>query len=168
MEAVSGLFPLIVGVTLGALLSFFASHYWFVKSERVKSAERIALANDRLVERIVELEEGQALLRQQALPVTAVMQAILIKELTHPHAIVLDKLLEKIGPPWVLTEKEEVLLNSELAARADEPDETVDDLERDAARMLMMVVRRAQAEAMALRPAKILLTQLPTPRDRAA
>ena len=144
---------------VGSLLTFLAAHYWFEKSERVKKADRLEEANNLLLARVTELESGHALLRQAAMPINAVVQAMLIKELTHDHGPRLDALLEKIGPPCQLSEDEERELEKLLDDRANQFDERVSPSERDAARMLMMVVARARSEL--LPSSTVIMVSLP-------
>ena len=77
------------------LLAGSGAGYFFTrmsKRQDNQSSERIA---DR--SRIVELERQVALVGQAIVPISAAFQAILIKELTHIHTPVLDRLLEKVG-----------------------------------------------------------------------
>jgi hypothetical protein len=126
------------------LLAGSGAGYFFTrmsKRQDNQSSERIA---DRL--RIVELERQVALVGQAIVPISAAFQAILIKELTHIHTPVLDRLLEKVGPPSTLTTEDQINLEKELTLRANDMSTDIPDGERDAALMLPMVIRRAQRE----------------------
>jgi len=136
-----------VGLLLvGAALSFFAAWYWFHRSTNARAAEAAALENKALLARVAELERLNALVTQAVLPISAAFQAILIKELTHFHTPIMDALMVKLGPPLILTETEEQELVAALKKREHDMGDQISDAERDAARMLPMVMKRVKAE----------------------
>jgi len=127
--------PSILAV-LGAILSWLAARYWYMRA-----------ADKELRARVAELERQQGLTNLVAQPMWAAVQERLIKELTHFHTPVMDALLVKLGPPVTLTEAEEGQLEYALRQRAVDLDDQIGLEERDAARMLPMVMRRVKAEA---------------------
>lgn len=112
-----------------------------------RSAERnIEAAKVTLLARVQELERNSALLSQQTIPISAAFQAILIQDLTHFHTPEMDELMVKLGPPFILTEKETNRLIELLAERERDLGPEVSQSERDAARMLPLVIRRVAAD----------------------
>lgn len=103
-------------------------------------------ADEKLIDRVIELESQLLLLRQQVVPISTAFQAILIKELTHIHEPVVDELLAKIGPPYILNPEEEEQLLSALADRVNSTSAMMTESERGAAAMLPMVIKRVRAE----------------------
>src|SRR5678815_4707353 len=86
------------------------------------------------------------------MPISTAFQAILIKELTHFHTPVMDALMSKIGPPFTLTAAEETELIAALEQRTQDMAAEISDSERDAAKILPLVMKRAKLEALALQP----------------
>jgi len=117
---------------------------------RKEEAEILAVANQKLMDRVVELEAQTRLLGQQVLPIWTASQAILIKELTHFHTPIMDKLLLKLGPPFILTESEEVQLNECLVERTKDMSAEISDSERNAAHLLPLLIPRARSESEAM------------------
>lgn len=133
-------------VVLGAALTFVAARYWYLRSVATKTADELASNNALLMARVAELELRTSLVQQAVLPISAAFQAILIKELTHFHTPVMDELLAKLGPPVTLSAAEEKELLTALREREVEVDDAISDSERDAARMLPMVMKRVRIE----------------------
>lgn len=131
---------------VAALLSFAAAAYWFHRLARKEAAGKLAAATALQNDRIVELERQLAVMRAEAQPISAAFQAMLIKKLTHLHTPVLDALLVKLGPPLTLTTDEELRLTEALKQRVVDLDAEIDELERDAATMLPLVMKRVRAE----------------------
>lgn len=131
----------LVSVLATASLSFLGAAYWFQRAKRAKDAETLALAQLLVEKRLNDLERQSALLGQAVLPISTAFQQLLIKELTHPHTPELDHLLTLVGPPCQMTPAEQVRFTRLLAERAH--DRTISALERDAAVMLPLVMRRA-------------------------
>jgi len=77
--------PSILAV-LGAILSWLAARYWYMRA-----------ADKELRARVAELERQQGLTNLVAQPMWAAVQERLIKELTHFHTPVMDALLEVRG-----------------------------------------------------------------------
>ncbi len=130
------LFNSIVLLVIGAVLTFLSAAYWMARAEKKA-----------LLARVVELERLNSLVTQAVVPISAAFQAILIKELTHFHTPIMDALMVKLGPPNTLTTAEEVELVAALKQREQDMDGLIDDAERDAARMLPMVMKRVKAES---------------------
>jgi len=131
---------------LGAFLSLIVGGLLFYANTKQRTAAAIAEAHTKLIGRVVELEKNLALVNQAVVPISAAFQAILIKDLTHFHTPEMDNLLAKIGPPLTLTAQEAARLEVLLAARARDVDNLISEQERDAARMLPMVMRRVLAD----------------------
>src|SRR6185369_12062042 len=104
MQALQPILVPLFLVFVGSTVSFIASWYWFTKSTRIKLAEqladarikeadRLAAANEKLLARLTELEKQQSIMGQTILPISTAFQSILIKELTHLHTPVMDRLL---------------------------------------------------------------------------
>src|SRR5579859_7162299 len=118
-----------------AVLGFAAAWYWAAKQ-----------ANQKLRDRVTELERQHAIIGATVQPISAAFQAVLIKQLTHYHTPVLDGWLRKLGPPITLTEEEEKQLQIELEKRTRDMGPEITESERDAAKMLPMVIARVRAE----------------------
>lgn len=141
----------------GALLTFIATKYWYnrneakklaetLESRAQKKAEALEAEKEKLLTRVADLERQHAIIGQAILPINALVQAALIKELTHFHEPETDALLEKLGPPSRLTDDELADLEERLIIRESVIDSQISASERDAARMLPMVIRRVKAE----------------------
>jgi hypothetical protein len=136
----------IVLLIISATLAFLAAKYWFERNQVVQEAQRIKEGHDKLMQRVAELERDSALVKAAVVPITTAFQALLIKELTHFHTPVMDKLMEKIGPPNTLTPEEEVQLATLLEERSRDMADAIPESERDAAQILPIVMRRAKVE----------------------
>lgn len=141
----------------GAFLTFIATKYWNTKSEIKKTAEdlesqarrraeALETANEKLLARVADLERQHAIIGQAILPINALVQAALIKELTHFHEPRTDQLLEKLGPPSTLTEDEMIELETRLEIRETVVDAEISPRERGAARILPEIIRRVREE----------------------
>jgi len=147
-----GLFNSIWLALLSAALTFIGSWYWFNRNIARRMMEAHESEDARAHARIAELEKTVALLSQAMLPVSAAFQAILVRELTHFHTPVMDKLLEKLGPPYTISPAEEVQLRALLVERAAEMDGLLTESEREAAIMLPMVIKRVKTENAFIAP----------------
>jgi hypothetical protein len=130
----------------GALVTWLVNRYWFWRADVIKKAELIEIAHDKLINRVLELERQLGLVNQAILPMSSAFQAILVKELTHLHTPEMDALMVKLGPPYLLTEIEEQRLSVLLSERITDLGSEVPDSERDAARMLPLVMKRVRRE----------------------
>ena len=135
---------------IGSLFTFFTSWYWRRKNIKDNAVEK---ARDKAERELIELkirsdaqDKQIALLSQSVLPLNAAYQAMLVKELTHLHTPVPDELLKKLGPPYAMSSDDERALILELETRANEEGSLITETERDAAKMLPMVIRRAKVE----------------------
>lgn len=165
-------------ILLAAIVGLFITWYWRVRDGRIKvaeslvienqkKAETLAVENKALVKRIDDLEKQVGLVGQAVVPLSAAFQAILVRELTHLHTPQLDELLTRIGPPSALDEEEEAELFRLLKERADELDGSIPELERDAATMLPLVMKRVKVE-MAATDVPVGLTVVTTPLEPSA
>ena len=146
-----------LGIVLGAILSFTAGLYFFKKKVQIADAERIAAGHQQLSdkveaghkelsERMSKIEVTISMIGQSILPMSTAFQAILVKELTHFHTPVVDALLEKLGPPLTITEEEMETLKAELIKRTEELDPLVGEAERESAIILPYVIKRVKRE----------------------
>jgi len=149
----------------GALLTFFASWFWWLKKGRQSDAEKLGRAAEVMVERVNDLERQLALVNQTIVPISAAFQAILVKELTHFHTPVMDALMVKLGPPYSLTDEEERELIIALAERSREVSSLITESERDAATMLPMVIKRVKTES-SLDSSALRLKVVALPREQ--
>ena len=136
---------LLLGV--GTFLTFASTWFWTQRNNARDKANALALEHGKLLGRVTDLEAKLAVLNQAVIPISTAFQAILIKELTHYHTPEMDALLVKLGPPYVLTQADEVRLASLLIARTADVDPLISDSERDAANILPAVIRRVRIEA---------------------
>lgn len=134
---------------LGAALTFIAARYWYRKA-----------ADKELRARVAELEKQQSLTNLVAQPIWAAIQAKLVAELTHFHEPATDALLEKLGPPCIITDAEMAELEAAMLKRELELNGMIPPDERDAARMLIPVTRRVKAEAEAMAAASQIELQM--------
>jgi hypothetical protein len=158
-----GLINAIMGIILGAILSFTAGLYFFKKKTQIREAELIARGHkelsdrvdtgyEKLSDRMAKVEASLSMVNQAILPMSTAFQAILVKELTHFHTPAVDALLKKLGPPLTITEAEMETLQCELRHRISESDPLVTRAEREAAIMLPYVIRRVARERDGLVP----------------
>jgi hypothetical protein len=143
---------LTVGISVigTAGISFLAALYWRKRDDLAKKTLEIAENHEELTNRVAAIETQLALVGQTILPMSTAFQAILVKELTHFHTPEVDALLVKVGPPNILTVQEAKDLEVALEKRVREVDPLIGESERDAARMLPMVMKRAKLEAEVL------------------
>jgi len=135
------LVPAIITI-FSATIGWAANHYWYARNNTNKEVDRLAKEREELAKRVTELESQLGAVKQAVTPISAAFQAILIKELTHFHTPEMDELMVKLGPPITLTEIEKSRLTELLLVRAKDLDGRISDLERDAAIMLPMVMKR--------------------------
>ena len=114
-----------------SILTFIAASYWAGKTR-----------NESLQVRIHELEKQMVGVNAAVAPISQVFQQILIKELTHFHTPELDALMARVGPPTTLSVLETKRLEVLLRERSLDMAEEMTAMERDAAVMLPMVMRR--------------------------
>jgi len=144
------------GTALGVITTWF----WKSRDEAVRKATVIAGEHEAALKRISDLEKKQGIVDAQLVPFNGLMQAMLIKELTHAHTPEMDALMVKLGPPNILTPAEERRLTVMLQERYARPDPSVSEQERDAAFILPAVIRRARSEAQVLQDAEDIRVKL--------
>lgn len=142
-------------MVIGSGFTFMAAWYWWQKKEAAEKAKAIETEHKKLVEQVDDLENKIALLTQSILPMNTAFQTILVRELTHYHTPVMDELLEKLGPPYTLTDAEEVQLSQALAQRTQDMGDKITEPERDAARILPYIMKRVKAETEKIRQKQI-------------
>jgi len=137
-----------IGIGLVMLLfGLGVTAFWRYRDMAAKRAEKLIEENKKLEGRIADMEKSMLLVNQQVLPMNAAFQAILIRELTHFHTPRMDELMKKMGPPCALNEGERDELHILLKERTRDMGDTISESERDAARMLPMMMRRVAREA---------------------
>jgi hypothetical protein len=185
---------LLVGLSVSlfaAIIGFVAAWYWFGRNVRQRQAEQLVtdakneasrLADTReiaaaqrakelqeFVVRFADLEAKFAILSQAVVPISAAFQAILIKELTHFHTPEMDALMPKLGPPSTLSATEETRLATLLVERQQDMGDLITESERDAAKMLLLVAKRASVETVYMTGKPVifkLVTVTPLAEDR--
>lgn len=125
-------------------------HLWWSLRSAKKATISMTTAQESLMKRIEVVDRQLAMVGQAVMPISTAFQAILVKELTHFHTPEMDALLEKLGPPFILTEYEEARLLDMLLERERDMGDLITDSERDAAHIFPAVMRRARLEAQAL------------------
>lgn len=151
---------------VGSALTFMATRYWNLRAAKLLAAtdalKEIEAVRKATQERLDEIERQLGSIAQTVQPISVAFQAILIKQLTHEHSPVLDDLMAKIGPPNILTDEEQVELLFELKERAKDMSSLISDSERDAAKMLPLVMDRVKAETEAPPPPQdVVLVAVP-------
>ena len=149
-------------LVIGSLLSLAIALYMFRRSAVLQEAQVIAADHQRTLARVAELEVKLAMVNQSVVPLNMAMQAMLIKELTHYHTPEMDSLMQKLGPPNILTDPEETRLSILLEERTRDMGPTISPSERDAALILPAIVKRAKAEAETLAGAEAIKLRMIT------
>lgn len=139
-------------------LTFITTLYFKLRKEAADKLKAAHEASERIRDRLTELESKLTLINAAVIPISTAFQAILIKELTHPHTAEMDALLVKVGPPNILTEAEKERLATMLVERS--TDMEITDSERDAALILPAVMKRAEVEQDTLKVTQDLKLQL--------
>jgi hypothetical protein len=150
MWDIAPLFNSFAILVMGSFGTFAATWFWTQRANAVKAGELIALGHQQVVNRIADLENKLGIVSAAVTPISIAFQAILVKELTHSHTPEMDLLLTKIGPPNELSEKDDARLRVMLKERSLDFGPLISAAERDAARILPMVMARASAEQIAL------------------
>src|SRR5664279_4485455 len=113
MNAGEGFGPLANSILLsfvGVALTFATAWFWFAKNEAVEKARVIAVDHEAVKARLANAEAQLARIDQVVVPINTMMQAMLVRELTHEHKPEMDGLMQKLGPPNSLTEQENARL----------------------------------------------------------
>ena len=143
----------VVLAAFSAALAFASA--WFLAHRAAKTAERT-----QLLQRVSELESKLALVNQQMIPISTAMVAMFVKELTHYHTPEMDALMVKIGPPNTLTAQDYDRLAVLLEERTRDMGPLITDSERDAAGMLLPMLKRSRIEMETLDGAESLKMRL--------
>jgi hypothetical protein len=152
----------IVLLVIGTGLTFLSTLFWTQRNAAVERAKGLAIEHEKLVARMGEVEAKLGLVTQQVIPFNALMQSILIKELTHYHTPELDALMLKIGPPSTLTDAEQARMTELLEERTRDMGPEISARERGAAAILPEVILRAKAELEQLKDAEAMKLKLVT------
>jgi H+/gluconate symporter-like permease len=131
---------------LTAALLFLGAAYWRKSGQQDKADEAEELRKRSVSDRLQELEANMRMLGIAVQPITAAMAAVLVKSLTHFHTPETDALLAKVGPPNVLTAIEEAHLVELLANRTRDMGSEFSDSERNAAKLLPLIIERTRIE----------------------
>jgi hypothetical protein len=143
----------LIGALISAVVGVFVTLLWRAKTRA--EVEKAAIAADHLatVKRLTETETRLAVVTAQMVPLNAAMLQAIVKQMTHIHTPELDALMTRVGPhavPPPLTPDEEVLMYRLVAERRVAVDAEIDEDERDAAAIFPVILKRANAEAIAL------------------
>ena len=137
-------------ILFGAFVSFAFAIFWYRLKTAKTAREKLQAEYAALMLRVDMLDKQLALVGHDVVPLSAAMQALLIKELTHFHTPRMDLLMSKLGPPSTLSDAEETELLVLLKEREADMGDLISDSERDAAHILPVIIKRAKAEALAL------------------
>jgi hypothetical protein len=152
---------------LTSLITFLVSAFWFWKNKKDSiekaTASVLAQAEKQMQDRVTELEMKLVALTTAVTPLSAAMQAVFIKELTHFHTPELDNLLSKVND-GDLPDEDEPRLFRLLEERSRDLNGRISDSERDAAIMLPMMMKRVKAER-ALTAVDIQVVSISTPQE---
>ena len=151
-------------MAIGGVSSFLAAKYWFWKSFETHEQSQRDLDLYKLTSKVYELEKQLALVGAQVLPISAAYQAVLVKELTHFHTPEMDALLDKLLQFHVITDEEMNRLKVLLIERENSINGEITEEERDAARILPIVAKRAKLAMSIVNDLKLqVLTVVPEP-----
>lgn len=127
-------------------LSFATAWFWFARNTAVEKARAIAIDHEAVKARLATAEAQLARIDQVVVPINTMMQAMLVRELTHPHTPEMDELMRKLGPPNTLTEQENERLLVLLDERSKDMGPRISASERGAAAIMPVIMERAKAE----------------------
>ena len=151
----------IVLLLLGSSISFIVTSYLSSRKRKQESElsdkENQTDVNQKLFNRIIELEKQNNSLAQTVLPLSTAFQAILVKELTHFHTPEMDKLLAKLGPPYSLTLDDESRLTHLLLERMTDKGVEFDESEKEAALILPYVMKRVRRDTLTLASMELMI-----------
>lgn len=134
----------IATVVVGSFLTLIVGLYFYYRRSRQDAAEKIADSTKELTEQVRDLERELEGIKANVKPFSVALQDVLTRRLTNFHTPILDALLQKVGPEMSVEDEE--LLREALLRRVDELNGHLEELERDAAIMLPMVMRWVRAE----------------------
>lgn len=137
--AASGWFDKMVGPLIALGIGSLGTWFWFVRGGKQR-------ANDKLLAEVADLKSRMAMVDKIVEPLWTAAQKKLVDELTHFHTPELDALLVKLTN-GTLTEEDTARMALLLEERVTTLNGTIDASERDAARILPAVIRKARAEA---------------------
>jgi hypothetical protein len=135
--------PTLKQILIGAGMILFGALVTYLVTQARGRRE----AKDATDKRISELERQLGIVGAQVAPFNTAFQTMLIKQLTHSHAPVMDALMAKLGSegvPPTITEAETVELAAALRERASDP--LVGEYEACAAQALLPVTRMAEID----------------------
>jgi len=139
-----------VTIVFSGFVSFGFAFFWYRLSLARTEREKMEAKYAAIVLRVDTMDRQLALVGHDVVPISAALQQMLIKELTHFHTPVMDALMARLGPPSTLSEEEEAKLLRLLKEREIDMGDQISDSERDAAHILPVIMKRAKAEALAL------------------
>lgn len=151
----------LVALLGGGLVTFLGTAYWRSREDAMSLKERIVELEAKV--RLQDLAQQHII--SQVVPLNTAFQALLMKDLTHAHTPEMDALLVKLGPPYKLTTEDETRLSYLLYDRYRNEDGDVTERERDAARMLPMLMKRVKEEAATLASLDIVVLPGGRPRE---
>lgn len=138
---------LVVGAMAVSVCSTFVVTRAYDRQRALAALSR-QMAHDhwQFQQRLRTLESQLGAIGDRVLPITTAFQALLVQELTHFHEPRTDALLTKLGPPITLTDAEEAELLHRLRQREVDMGHLITPSERDAARILPLIMKRIRAE----------------------
>jgi hypothetical protein len=145
--------------------SQLASAAQAIRETAVLDVSQIAAGHVSMGSRMTEIERSLNTIRQVIVPISMAFQEELVNDLTHFHTPEMDELMKKLGPPPTLTGDEEARLEILLDERTRDMGDKITAEERDAARMLPFVVRRAKAATSLDRPTVFRLVYVIQPGE---
>jgi hypothetical protein len=150
-----------IGLFLGLTLLVIAlAVYAYQASKRQRQDMTALQAQHTTLRQALTLLEAQLAHWGEAVPINVALQTILVKELTHYHTPEVDALLAKLGPPFRLTTEEETQLLEAMEARERDMGDEISDGEREAARMLPLVIKRVKRDAETQTPSSDLVLKV--------
>jgi hypothetical protein len=145
---------------ISAILAFAAAWFWFSRNTAIEKAKVLAVDHAAVLSRLSFAEAQLARIDQVVVPINTMMQAMLVRELTHYHTPEMDELMKKIGPPSLLSEEETKRLIVLLEERTKDMGPLISASERGAATILPVIMERAKAEQDQIGYAESTKTQL--------
>lgn len=126
---------------------------------QLRETRRMRLAHEVLVTEVLDLRAHTVRLGE-SVPLNVALQSILRQELTHFHTPTIDRLLAKLGPPFLLTASEEHALLAAMKQREQDMGDQMSDSEREAAQLLPLIMRRIKRDQATPTPNTVVAFQV--------
>jgi hypothetical protein len=164
--SIPGWAPLVLLTMLLLMVSFLVT--WHVQMHRIQQHLQAFYQRHAVLAKLVQDLHARPLQLADAVPLTVAIQTLLVRELVRWQTPTVATLLTKLGPPYRLTAAEEALLIAALEARATEPTLTIPASEREAARMLPLVMQRLRREQALTQERTVTVYQIVSVREGSA